>query len=286
MNFVLLDEIDRVARGVLVTVAATEGHTYKKRGAKALFEIGDAVPVYGNLGSLCVDQEILNQATDAYARRQPGVITIDTRDPEDVHFGYGAFCGGVQELVIEPILSAHKAVYRSVRERLEAHHTVTLVHNLENGELRIDEGLDQSVSMFTERLTPPTPLLLFGATPLARVVTMLLYEMPVRVHIYDWRREHLKGFKEVVHVEVHEDAMQLDERWLVLIMSHSYERDMEVLYEALSKRCPYVGLLSSSKRRDAMYEALLKRGVSRQALDQVHSPVGLDLGGRSDVEIA
>ena len=34
MNFVLLDEIDRVARGVLVTVKATEGHMFGEMAPK------------------------------------------------------------------------------------------------------------------------------------------------------------------------------------------------------------------------------------------------------------
>lgn len=287
MNFSLLDHIDEVCRGVLVTILTTEGHTYKKRGAKALFSLDTTSPVYGNLGSLCVDQEIVLQAIDACSTRRPRVITIDTREIEDIHFGYGTYCGGSMDLLIEPILEAHKTVYRRVRTHLEGSGTIYLIHNLQDGTLQLSTNSTiERRNVFVEALDAPSPLCLFGATPLAHSLVTLLREMPFRPNVYDWRREYLEGFARIPHVMVHEDAAAFDDNWFVLILSHNYERDMEVLFEALSKKCPFIGLLSSSKRRDSMFEALAGRGISRQALRQVHSPVGLDLGGRSDPEIA
>ena len=47
-----------------------------------------------------------------------------------------------------------------------------------------------------------------------------------------------------------------------------------------------MGLLGSKRKTVMIYEALLKRGISPERLKEVHSPIGLDLGGRSPEEIA
>jgi len=273
MNPALLHQIERVPNGVLATVLSTDGHTYKKRGAKALFSMDSPLPVHGNLGSLCVDQEAIRQAKEAYELRLPRAITIDTTKAEDVHFGYGSFCGGTMDLLVEPVLDRHKDEYRSVRAYLAANCEVELIHELASGPVE-------------ELLHPPVPLCVFGASPLAQVLAAQVRDMPLQMHVHDWRPPYLAEFEHIPHVEVHDEKIAIDGRWFVLVLSHSYARDIELLFEAVSKDCPYVGLLSSKKRRDAMYAELEERGVSREALDRVHSPVGLDLGGRSDVEIA
>ena len=67
MNLSLLDEIEKVETGILATILETEGHTYKKKSDKALFAADGPFPVYGNLGSLCVDQEIVLRGREAIA---------------------------------------------------------------------------------------------------------------------------------------------------------------------------------------------------------------------------
>ena len=59
MNFTLLDEIEKKRSAVLATILTTTGHTYKKRGDKALFEVDNPFPVYGNFGSQCVDLDLI-----------------------------------------------------------------------------------------------------------------------------------------------------------------------------------------------------------------------------------
>ena len=67
MNFSLLDKIDAIRGGILTTILRTEGHTYKKQGARALFAAGGHAPVWGNLGSVCIDQELVRQGGEALA---------------------------------------------------------------------------------------------------------------------------------------------------------------------------------------------------------------------------
>jgi xanthine dehydrogenase accessory factor len=45
-------------------------------------------------------------------------------------------------------------------------------------------------------------------------------------------------------------------------------------------------MISSRKKRDTIYAALRNAGVPQEALDKVHSPIGVDIGGETPEEIA
>jgi xanthine/CO dehydrogenase XdhC/CoxF family maturation factor len=290
MNFSLLDKIDAIRGGILTTILRTEGHTYKKQGARALFAPGAPrghAPVWGNLGSVCVDQELVRQGGEATADGKPRTVRIDTSEVEDADFGYGTFCGGVMEVLIEPITDAHKTVYQELRRRLESGLHSWLVHDLDTGELSVEDSEPTTDDRtFAEEIPPLVPLCMFGATPLAHRLVELLDDMDYRLRVIDWRQDYLDGFAGIDGVTSHLDEMTFEKDTIVLIMSHHYHRDKAVLEEALSRHCAFVGMLSSKTRRDQMYEDLRQDGVAAADLKRVCSPVGLDIGGRSDAEIA
>jgi xanthine/CO dehydrogenase XdhC/CoxF family maturation factor len=287
MNFSLLDKIDAVRGGILTTILRTEGHTYKKQGAHALFAAGGHAPVWGNLGSVCVDQELARQGGEAAAQRKPRTVRIDTSEVEDADFGYGTYCGGVMDILIEPLTDANKAVYRDLRRRLDSGQHSWLIHDLDTGGLRVaDAEPAPDDATFVEAIPPMVPLYVFGATPLARRLVEVLDDMDFRIHVLDWRRDYLDGFAGIDGVSPHLDEIPFAGDAMVLIMSHHFHRDKAVLKEALHRRCAFVGMLSSKTRRDQMYGELRQDGVADSDLARVRSPIGLDIGGRSDAEIA
>lgn len=287
MNLSLLDEIEKVENGILATILETEGHTYKKKGDKALFAADGPFPVYGNLGSLCVDQEIILRGREAIADGTPKVITIDTSDSSDIYLGTGTFCGGRLEILVEPIRDAHKTVYRESRTHLETGCLFYLIHDMTTGRLSLSESTPAAnPDLLIEPVPSFTKLYLFGATPLAARLVTGLEESDLRVYVIDWREDYLDRFTNVATIAVDQEPLPFDEHSLVLVLSHSYEKDKDVLKQALQRNCPYIGLLSSKTRRDRLFEDLRKGGIPAGDLERVSSPVGLDIGARSDLEIA
>ena len=55
--------------------------------------------------------------------------------------------------------------------------------------------------------------------------------------------------------------------------------------QALRTDAGYIGMIGSRKR-DAAYEALLRRGFAQADLYRVYSPIGLDIGAETPEEIA
>ena len=71
------------------------------------------------------------------------------------------------------------------------------------------------------------------------------------------------------------------ERALAVVMSHTYERDRDMLGALLDSHALYIGMLGPRARTDRMLEEL-----ARAADDRVHAPVGLDVGAETPQEIA
>ena len=67
----------------------------------------------------------------------------------------------------------------------------------------------------------------------------------------------------------------------VVVASHGRDEE-ELLALALRQGVPYVGLVASRKRGEAVRAAL---DVPDELRAQLHSPAGLDIGGRSPAEI-
>ena len=287
MNFTLLDKIETARSAVLATILTTTGHTYKKRGDKALFEVDSPFPVYGNFGSQCVDQDLVKWAAEAFAARKPRHVHVNTAETTDVDFGYGTYCGGELDILLEPVLDGHHAVYRELRARLERDKTCYLIHDLSTGELMIsDSATEERDDVLVETITAPVDVVLFGATPLAQRLLTYLQDTDFLPHVVDWREAYLDNFHGNCRTTLYQDDFPFDEGSFVLILSHSFTRDKQALAAALRLGCPYVGMLSSTKRRDQIFADLADEGVSEQDIARVHSPIGIDVGARSDAEIA
>jgi xanthine dehydrogenase accessory factor len=72
----------------------------------------------------------------------------------------------------------------------------------------------------------------------------------------------------------------------VVVVATQGHGDEEAVEQAVAAQPAFIGLVASHKRGEAVLGYLADRGVSRDLLDQVRVPVGLDLGHTSHPEIA
>ncbi len=72
----------------------------------------------------------------------------------------------------------------------------------------------------------------------------------------------------------------------VIIVTHSHETDLEVLRGVLGKQVDYLGMICSRRKRKEIFKILEKEGHSRDDLDRIHAPIGLDIGSNTPAEIA
>jgi xanthine dehydrogenase accessory factor len=80
----------------------------------------------------------------------------------------------------------------------------------------------------------------------------------------------------------------LDDGWnsYVDIATRGHKLDADCILAAVQTKARYIGLLGS-RRKTVLIEKMLKeQGIADDRIAVIHSPVGLDLGGRTPAEIA
>ena len=75
-------------------------------------------------------------------------------------------------------------------------------------------------------------------------------------------------------------------RTAMLLLAHDYKYELPVLRDVLRKPVGYIGMLGSKKRGAAMRDLLRDEGFTDEELARVHTPIGLDLGGKAPAEVA
>ena len=75
-------------------------------------------------------------------------------------------------------------------------------------------------------------------------------------------------------------------RVAVLLVAHDYEYELPVLRKLLRAPVGYLGMLGSKKRGVAVRDLLHDEGFTDAELARIHTPIGLDLGGKSPPEVA
>jgi xanthine dehydrogenase accessory factor len=71
-----------------------------------------------------------------------------------------------------------------------------------------------------------------------------------------------------------------------LIVTRGHGHDEEALFHLAKTPCGYVGLIGSKRKIKMIYDDLLAKDISVDALKRVHAPLGLDIGSQTVPEIA
>ena len=84
------------------------------------------------------------------------------------------------------------------------------------------------------------------------------------------------------------DAVPIDSLTPVLVMTHHFLHDLELMRFLLAGPAPYLGFLGPRQRTENLLEELAKFGVrpTPEQLERLHGPVGIDLGSETPEEIA
>ena len=96
-------------------------------------------------------------------------------------------------------------------------------------------------------------------------------------------KKDFPGIKEMLSVEPEVfSADTIDDQTAVILMTHSYVRDLKYLLAIKDTLPVYLGILGPSKRREKLLNELLERDpeVKEELLDRVHGPAGINIGPR------
>jgi xanthine dehydrogenase accessory factor len=205
---------------------------------------------------------------------------------DDEAWEIGLTCGGTVEVLIERVEPADPddSVVRAHREALA---------RLEAGEIAEVSTTLGDGRTFVDRIAPPTTVVIVGAGEIAMSLTRLARELVLRTVVIDGRERYATRDRfpdaDELHVGMPSELVATyrpTPQLAVVLVAHDYKYELPVLRALLRTRVGYLGMLGSKKRGAAVRQLLADEGFSDEELSRVHTPIGLDLGGRAPAEVA
>ena len=82
------------------------------------------------------------------------------------------------------------------------------------------------------------------------------------------------------------DALKLDRHSYLISVTRGHAFDEATLRAALKQPCGFIGMIGSRRRAKATLARFEAEGIDPKLLDEVHAPIGLDIGAETPEEIA
>lgn len=141
-----------------------------------------------------------------------------------------------------------------------------------------------TLEIHIEPLLPAEQLIVVGRTPLARALAKLGSALGRHIVVAepDVTKEDFPTADAIV---ADLSRARIDERTAIVVASRG-DADEDPVEAALATPARYVGLVASPTRAAVIRDLLKRRGVSEQNIERLISPAGLNIGAKTDEEIA
>lgn len=150
-----------------------------------------------------------------------------------------------------------------------------------------------TLEVFLEILRPEPRLIVAGAGYVAQALSRLIARLDFRMIVVDDRRDlaESQAFDSKVQMTFGDipqtiRALEPDDASWIVIVTRGHNLDKDALRAALDTKATYVGMIGSPSKVKRIFRELLEEGIERARLEQVHAPIGLDLGAETPDEIA
>jgi len=147
--------------------------------------------------------------------------------------------------------------------------------------------------VFLDPITGAQRLIIVGAGHIAQPLCQLGAMLGFHVTVIDDRasfanRERFPTADQIIvrPFAAAIDSLNLDQHCYLISVTRGHAFDEEALRAALKQPCGFVGMIGSRRRVRAMLARLEEEGFDPKRLDEIHAPLGLDLGAETPEEIA
>jgi len=158
--------------------------------------------------------------------------------------------------------------------------------------LVVDLG-NQKAEILLEPITSEPTVYIFGAGHVSQQLSPLAKRVHFRVVVIDDRamfanRERFADADEIIVSEFENcfDRLSIDESSYVVIVTRGHLYDGLVLEQAVQTSARYIGMIGSKKKIQTLYQNLIGKGMSKESLDRVYAPIGLEINSETPEEIA
>lgn len=187
---------------------------------------------------------------------------------------------------------AEKEILDRMGEALRSNKPVVVDFDLSGDAKDLDAMCGGNISVFIEPMGVARRLYIIGAGHIGVALARLTREIGFAVTLVDDREEYLaeSGLDDTVEQTCAApgdySSLGIDESSFVVVCTRGHKLDKDWLGGLVRLGPRYLGMLGSKRKAQSILEALEEEGVAREVLGRVRTPVGLDIGALTPMEIA
>ncbi len=285
----------------LASVVSLDGSSYRRPGVR--MSIQDDGKMIGAVSGGCVEKEVLRQAQSVFETEQSRLMVYDGR--------YRLGCEGILYILIE-LFNPDAGFYEDFEQQcasrkpfkidsfyskkeVHRHQGFSIFHlNQKSYEISKPSCNANSLEIFVQSLKPGFKLVIVGsehdAVQLCKYASATGWEVDIVAPPEDPKsKENFPGASQYLGVTAQEfSSLEFDPQTALVIMTHSYVKDLKYLSAIIDKNPAYIGLLGPSKRREKLIHEIIDREqeISDSFFDRLYGPAGINIGAETAQEIA
>ena len=309
---------EEAARGndcYLIALIESEGSTPRSSGAYMLVNkdgwFAGTVGGGGMEYSAVLEAQNKLAATSKASEKHAGNQSIQAKSLTSFQKRYdlttvaGMACGGYCSLQFCYLPACQETQYLAeyILFKLNGHHPWWLLIPMGEGDILVEENLPlkkhqgyferEGREYYAEQYNYDGRVLVFGAGHVARELVPLLSHLGFNCVVFDDRREFADAaIFPTAHKVQQVDYTNLSEVChpnckdyaVVMTRGHVYDANCERFL--LTTPVPYIGVMGSKNKAKLARETLLAEGYTETQLARITTPIGLDIGSETPVEIA
>lgn len=285
---------------VLASVVHLEGSSYRRPGVR--MSVQENRKMIGAVSGGCVEKEVVRQAQSVFESNIPKLMEYDGR--------YRLGCEGILYILIEPF-NPEESFYDAFFKQCKSRNSFSISTSFSKEESKRNDGgsifkfdsnsftmnkltsFDQ-LEVFHQNIKPGFKLIIVGsehdAVELCKYASNTGWEVDIIAPPDDSKTiDNFPGASQFLAINESEfEQIHLDSETAIVLMTHSYVKDLKYLSSLIHKDIRYIGLLGPSKRREKLLNELLEKNelVPESFFDITFGPTGINIGAETPQEIA
>jgi xanthine dehydrogenase accessory factor len=286
----------------LCTIVKTWGSSPRPSGSILAYQ--EESGVVGSLSGGCIEEALIRQfssdSSDLKGLNKPFLYDYSISVEDQTQ--YKLPCGGQLTILVErlnptPHIVQHfDEIHCALNLRQRVRRTVSLLDGSMKFALTTEAFTGRDVVQSNDSIEvvfgPIFKMLLLGAGEVSYSVASIAMSVGFSVTVCDPREAFLQGYQqsgvEVIRC-LPDDLVRerfSDSYSAILALAHDPRVDDMALMEALKTKAFYIGAMGSVRTSDDRRKRLAELDCSPLEIDQLHSPIGIDIGSKRPTEIA
>ncbi len=272
----------------------------------------------GSVSGGCVEGAVVKKALEIIKSGKAELLHFGISDADAWEVGLS--CGGALDVFVQPFYpeaiwtvidellnqdegfmllstleeNAQYSIIKANGENTGATFEKSLLPELEQAFHEGDSKVLSSGSHFVQVFPKKPVMLLIGSAHITVELTELAHMFGFETLLIDPRatfasKTQYKVKPQTIHVQWPQEVLphlKLDKNTYAVILSHDPKIDDEALKILLKSDVTYIGALGSRKTHAKRVERLKEYGFSSEEIDNIHAPIGIDIGSKLPREIA